>query len=85
MEVKAEPVSDVEETPEVKKKWFSLPEIKMPQFFKSRTQEENIQNINYVVEPDVYSTYEGIEIQRTKKNNLYGEYDPSRPPLRDYN
>ena len=85
LEVKAEPVSDVEETPEVKKKWFSLPEIKMPQFFKSRTQEENIQNINYVVEPDVYSTYEGIEIQRTKKNNLYGEYDPSRPPLRDYN
>ena len=34
LEVKAEPVSDVEETPEVKKKWFSLPEIKMPQFFK---------------------------------------------------
>lgn len=27
---------------------------------------------------------EPIEIKRTKKNNLYGDYDVNRPPLRDY-
>lgn len=27
---------------------------------------------------------EPIEIKRTRKNNLYGDYDVNRPPLRDY-
>ena len=49
-------------------------------------QEDGIQNINFkkpTLEDE--SLYEPINIQRTKKNNLYGEFDSSRPALRDYN
>ncbi|MBR1776313.1 hypothetical protein IJ750_04490 [bacterium] len=28
--------------------------------------------------------FDPVYIKRHKKNNLYGEFDPSRPPLRDY-
>ncbi len=30
------------------------------------------------------SLYEPIDIKRTRRNTLYGEYDAVRPPLRDY-
>lgn len=46
----------------------------------------NIRNVNSgkrVLEDE--SLYEPIDIQRTRKNNLYGEFDSSRPPLREYN
>ena len=76
LEVKAEPVPDLEEINTERKPNFFK--------FKNKKQDDNIQNINYMIEPDVYSTYEGLDIKRSKKNNLYGEYDPSRPPLREY-
>ena len=49
-------------------------------------QDEGIHNINFK-KPSLedQSLYEPIDIQKTKKNNLYGEFDSSRPPLRDYN
>ncbi len=52
--------------------------------------ENDIQNINYKKtidrkESDIETTYEPINIQRSKKNNLYSEVDNSRPSLRDYN
>ena len=48
--------------------------------------DNNIHNINYkkpVLEDQ--SLYTPIDIQKTRKNNLYGEFDNSRPPLREYN
>ena len=46
----------------------------------------NIHNINYKKKSlEDESLYEPIEIQKTRKNNLYGEFDQARPPLRDYN
>ncbi len=49
-------------------------------------QEDRIHNINFKKSPlEDQSLYEPIDIQKTKKNNLYGEFDSSRPPLRDYN
>ncbi len=53
------------------------------------TQEKNIFNINFKKQPKVEledeSLYLPINIKKTKTNNLYGEFDNSRPPLRDYN
>lgn len=52
---------------------------------KPAVQENNIQNINYKKNLDDQSLYTPINIQRTRKNNLYGNFDNTRPPLRDYN
>ncbi len=52
---------------------------------KPAVQENNIQNINYKKNLDNQSLYTPINIQRTRKNNLYGNFDNTRPPLRDYN
>lgn len=52
---------------------------------KPAAQENNIQNINYKKNSDDQSLYTPINIQRTRKNNLYGNFDNTRPPLRDYN
>ena len=53
------------------------------------TLEKNIFNINFKKQPKVEledeSLYLPINIKKTKTNNLYGEFDNSRPPLRDYN
>ena len=48
--------------------------------------ENGIQNINYK-KPTLQdeSLYQPINLKKTRKNNLYGDFDPSRPPLRDYN
>lgn len=51
---------------------------------KQSTLENDIHNINYVKYSDIDSAYEPVEIKRTKVNNLYGEFDSSRPKLRDY-
>ena len=49
-------------------------------------QENGIHNINFKKSTlEDQSLYEPIDIQKTKKNNLYGEFDSSRPALRDYN
>lgn len=52
---------------------------------KPAAQENNIQNINYKKNSDDQSLYTPINLQRTRKNNLYGNFDNTRPPLRDYN
>ena len=69
MEVKAEPV------------------ISKPAQVDSPKVENNVHNINFkkstVLEDQ--SLYTPLNIQKTRKNNLYGEFDNSRPPLRDYN
>lgn len=52
---------------------------------KPAIQENNIQNINYKKNLDDQSLYTPINIQRTRNNNLYGNFDNTRPPLRDYN
>lgn len=49
-------------------------------------QENGIQNINFkkqILQDE--SLYQPLEIKKTRKNNLYGEFDSSRPALRDYN
>ena len=69
LEVKAEPV------------------ISKPAQVDSPKVENNVHNINFkkstVLEDQ--SLYTPLNIQKTRKNNLYGEFDNSRPPLRDYN
>ena len=71
LEVKAEPVENKIE--------YSVPNIKQSEF--------NIKNLNFfkktVLEDD--SLYSPINIKKTRKNNLYGDYDATRPPLREYN
>lgn len=76
LEVKAEPVSE-------NSSFFNIPFLKTIDK-KNDLKEKNIQDVNYLIEPDIYSVYEGIEIKRNKKNNLYGQFDSSRPELRDY-
>lgn len=51
----------------------------------AKTTETKIQNINYI-KPALQdeSLYPPIDIKKTRTNNLYGEFDVSRPPLRDY-
>ena len=50
-----------------------------------KTTEPKIQNINYK-KPALQdeSLYTPIDIKKTRTNNLYGEFDVSRPPLLDY-
>ena len=51
-----------------------------------KEQQNGIHNINYkkpVLQDE--SLYQPIDIKKSRKNNLYGDFDPSRPPLRDYN
>ncbi len=75
LEVKAEPV--IKSEPEVSK-----PILKLPKFEKP---EPNVHNINYQKPAqDTFSTYEPIDIKKTRKNNLYGDFDTNRPNLRDY-
>ena len=52
---------------------------------KNNAEENGVHNINYKKPLEDQSLYPPIEINKTKKNNLYGEFDNSRPPLRDYN
>ena len=53
-----------------------------PEYTNSQNQ---IQDIKYgSTKSDEESLYEPIFIKKKRKNNLYGDYDSSRPPLRDY-
>ena len=61
------------------------PVIESNSAVKQTVQENNVQNINYKKNLDNQSQYTPINIQRTRKNNLYGNFDNTRPPLRDYN
>ena len=49
-------------------------------------EEKEIKDINFTKEVPSNNEEESkpIEIERTKKNNLYGNYDYDRPGLRDY-
>ena len=86
LEVKAEPVLEPikAEPTQTEPETVTKPEIKEPV-----KQEKNIFNINFKKKPaaelEDQSLYIPIDIKKTKTNNLYGEFDNSRPPLRDYN
>lgn len=85
LEVKAEPViskpvEQVEVTPS------QIEKLKQGFINKVQPTENNVHNINYKkYTQEDQSLYTPVNIQKTKKNNLYGEFDNSRPPLRDYN
>ena len=85
LEVKAEPV--LESAPDTTSKSQEFIQSSEPQ--NTKTTEKNIFNINLkkteTTELEDQSLYVPIDIRKTKKNNLYGEFDSSRPPLRDYN
>ena len=85
LEVKAEPV--LESAPDTTSKSQEIIQSSEPQ--NTKTTEKNIFNINLkkteTTELEDQSLYVPIDIRKTKKNNLYGEFDSSRPPLRDYN
>lgn len=52
----------------------------------TKPQENNIHNINFKKYTDEdQSLYTPVNIQKPKKNNLYGDFDNTRPALRDYN
>lgn len=62
------------------------PVISKPAVETAKPAENYIHNINYKKPAlEDQSLYTPINIQKTKKNNLYGEFDNARPPLRDYN
>ena len=46
-----------------------------------KTNSQNIKPINYIDD----SILDSLDINRTRKNTLYGDYDSDRPNLRDYN
>lgn len=52
---------------------------------ETKTLENGIHNINYKRPLQDESLYQPVDIKKTRKNNLYGDFDSSRPPLRDYN
>ena len=52
----------------------------------TKPQENNIHNINFKKYTDEdQSLYTPVNIQKPKKNNIYGDFDNTRPALRDYN
>lgn len=62
------------------------PVISKPAQVVSPKVENNVHNINFKkYTQEDQSLYTPVNIQKTRKNNLYGEFDNSRPPLRDYN
>lgn len=66
---------------EVEAKPVGINEIKN----KVQNSTNNVKNAIFIKkEPAVEPVIEPIEIKRTKKNNLHGDYDTNRPPLRDY-
>lgn len=86
LEVKAEPVKESSDKTTKTKIETTQTEKNIVKPNDTETEKENnILNIN-LKKPALedQSLYEPIEIQKTKKNNLYGEFDNSRPPLRDY-
>lgn len=64
---------------EVEAKPVGINEIKN----KVQTGVNNIKE-SIFIKKEAEPVIEPIEIKRTKKNNLYGDYDVNRPPLRDY-
>ena len=80
LEVKAEPVM---------KDSISTPEVQ-DNSVKENKESKNIFNINFKKETSIKPTLEDqslyvpVDIQKTRKNNLYGEFDSARPALRDY-
>ena len=46
-----------------------------------KTNSQNIKPINYIDD----SILDSLDINRTRKNTLYEDYDSDRPNLRDYN
>lgn len=88
LEVKAEPViskpEPVKAQPQPAQSSQSVELIKQP--VSIQPVQNNIHNINFKKYTNSdQSLYQPLEIQKTRKNNLYGEFDNSRPPLRDYN
>ena len=72
LEVKAEPVLESKQT--------ITPQTKI-----NIREENNIKDINYRKYNEDQSLYMPVIIQKTKKNNLFGNFDNTRPKLRDYN
>lgn len=72
LEVKAEPVLESKQT--------ITPQTKI-----NKREENNIKDINYKKYNEDQSLYMPVIIQKTKKNNLFGNFDNTRPKLRDYN
>ena len=81
LEVKAEPILDNKKDTKIQEP------VTKP--VETSAKEKNIFNINFKKQEteklEDQSLYQPIDIKKTKKNNLYGEFDNSRPPLRDYN
>ena len=76
------------------KKWQKQLEVKAEPVIESNyvpnnnVQEnniQNIQNINYKMNVENQNSYTPFSIKKVRKNNLYGDFDNSRPSLRDYN
>ena len=81
LEVKAEPILDNKQEVKIQES------VSKPA--ETSETEKNVLNINFrkqeKEELEDQSLYQPLDIKKTKKNNLYGEFDNSRPPLRDYN
>ena len=45
---------------------------------------KNIKNTVYKTNDGDQSLFDSIDIRKTRKNNLFGDYDPDKPYLRDY-
>lgn len=52
---------------------------------KVKSGSENVKNAVFKKQAEPESVLEGIEIKKSKKHNLYGEYNSDKPALRDYN
>ncbi len=81
LEVKAEPILENKQNIEIQEP--------VSKSVETSAKEKNIFNINFKKQEietlEDQSLYQPLDIKKTKKNNLYGEFDNSRPPLRDYN
>ena len=71
---------------EIKKQETVQPEIKKQETIQEiKTQKsEKPTDIIQPLDFEDQSLFDPVYIKKHKKNNLTGEYDPSRPPLRDY-
>ena len=61
-------------------------EVKAEPYTSSETKVKT-DNSTEIIQPldfEDQSLFEPVNIKRNFKNRLYGDYDPSRPPLRGY-
>lgn len=75
LEVKAKPIFE---------EASNLNKINSVEPVESNSTPKKVKNTVYKTNNGDQSMFDSIDIRKTRKNNLFGDYDPDKPYLRDY-